>query len=133
MAAPALPARPTAARIPDRSAGRKAARDRARREAQAQLATEAMLMSRSGLRLSEWPQVTDAELGLLMQMLSAAGGVRARPDGTRAAFTGDDRWLVTLDPPADGAPSAVIKIAAGGRLVHPDVRLHITPAGKRLA
>jgi uncharacterized protein (TIGR02677 family) len=122
-----------AARIPDRSAGRRAARDRARREAEEQTATEALLMSRSGLRLSEWPQVSDPELGLLMQMLAAAGGVRPGPDGTRRAFTGDNRWQVTLDPPTAGTPSAVLRIAAGGRLVHPDVRLHIAPAGKRPA
>ncbi|WP_344620235.1 DUF2397 domain-containing protein [Dactylosporangium salmoneum] len=122
-----------AARIPDRSAGRRAARDRARREAEAQTATEAIVMSRSGLRLSEWPQISAAELGLLMQMLSTAGGVRPGMDGRRTAVTGDDRWQVTLDPPSPGALSAVLRITDGGRLVHPDVRLHLAPAGRRLA
>src|SRR3712207_8465783 len=52
-----------------------------------------------------------------------------RSDGVRTATTGDQRWLLRAEPPDVAAASAVIATPEG-RLVHPDIRLHISPAGR---
>ncbi len=101
------------------------------RTAAAQAAiTESAILARSGQRLSQWQDLTAAELQMLLVLLGTVAA--AQPDGTgrRSATTGDARWLLRADPPEDGAPAAVVH-TPDGRLVHPDIVLHITPAGSR--
>ncbi|SCL15104.1 TIGR02677 family protein [Micromonospora nigra] len=119
-----------AARIPDRTGAKRAARERAARAAAQAAITESAILARSGQRLSQWRDLTLDELQMLLVLLGAVAA--AQPDGTgrRSATTGDARWLLRADPPEDGAPAAVVH-TPDGRLVHPDIVLHITPAGSR--
>ncbi|MEU4161706.1 DUF2397 domain-containing protein [Actinoplanes sp. NPDC026670] len=121
----------SAARIPDRSQARAAARAAAAQEQAAQARTEQAVLARSGLRLSQWRDLSEPELGLLLELLAAIAA--ARPDGVSdcSATTGDGRWLLRAEPAPAGAPTAVVHTPMG-RLVHPDIRLHISAAGRSL-
>lgn len=119
----ALTGRP--ARIPDRSAGRAAARQAHAQARRAAAEMRAAMLSRSGTRLSEWAGVDAVQLETLLHMLSALVATRPGPDGSRTATTGDGLWLVRSDPAPAGQPSTVVHTPRG-RLVHPDVRLYIT-------
>ncbi|MEU4427289.1 DUF2397 domain-containing protein [Actinoplanes sp. NPDC024001] len=116
------------ARIADRRDARRAARELALRRRDEAAGTEARVLARSGLPLSQWPQVTTAELDLLLLLLGAVNTARPDPDGVRSAVSDDARWSLRADPAPDGAPSAVVH-TPDGRLVHPDIRLHIEPSG----
>ncbi|WBC08860.1 DUF2397 domain-containing protein [Micromonospora sp. WMMA1947] len=120
----------TAARIPDRTSAKRAARERAARAAARAAVTEAAILARSGQRLSQWQDLTAAELELLLVLLGTVAAARPDPAGRRSATTGDARWLLSVEPPLDGAPAAIVHTPEG-RLVHPDIVLHITPAGSR--
>ncbi|AGL17609.1 DUF2397 domain-containing protein [Actinoplanes sp. N902-109] len=119
----------SAARIPDRSEGRRAAKARAAELQSAAARTEAAVAARSGQRLSQWREVAGAELDLLLTMLTVLAGARSDATGTRHARTGDDRWVLRAEPAEPQAPAAVLH-TPDGRLVHPDIRLHITAAGR---
>lgn len=116
------------ARIADRRAGRAAARAAAAAAQHAAARTRAAVTARSGQRLSQWREVTAAELELLLTFLGALAAAPPDATGRRTATTGDGLWQLRADPPEPGAPAAVIPTDAG-RLVHPDVRLHVGPAG----
>ncbi|GIJ66697.1 hypothetical protein Voc01_016140 [Virgisporangium ochraceum] len=118
----------SAARIPDRAGAKRAARHRAAEVAARAAVTEAAVLARSGQPLSRWQDLTSDELQMLLVLLGAVAAARPDRAGRRSATTGDARWLVRSDPPADGAPAAVVR-TPDGRLVHPDVVLHVTPAG----
>lgn len=115
-------------RIPDRRLGRAAARAAAANSQQAAALTEAAVLSRSGKRLSQWEHLTEPELAMLLTLLAAVAGAPADAAGVRVTATGDGRWRLRAEPPAEGAPTAVVH-TPGGRLVHPDIALHITAAG----
>ncbi|MFI5930708.1 DUF2397 domain-containing protein [Actinoplanes sp. NPDC051494] len=115
----------TAARIQDRSEGRRAARSRALETQSAAARTEAAVVARSGQRLSQWHELTNPELDVLLVMLAVVAGTRDDAAGIRTARTGDDRWVLRAEPAPAGAPAAVVHTPQG-RLVHPDIRLHIT-------
>lgn len=119
----ALTGRP--ARIPDRSAGRAAARQAHAQARRAAAEMRAAMLSRSGTRLSEWAGVDAVQLETLLDMLSALAATRPAADGSRTATTGDGLWLVRSEPAPAGEPSTVVHTPQG-RLVHPNVRLHIT-------
>ncbi|MEU7999347.1 DUF2397 domain-containing protein [Micromonospora sp. NPDC049060] len=116
----------TASRIPDHRENRRAARDRNRREQHAQARTEEAILARSGLLLSEWGEVSDPELKMLLMLLATVASVSADAAGVREVTTGDGRWSVRAEPVC-GAASAVVP-ATAGRLVHPDLRLHVAAA-----
>ncbi|GAA2484721.1 DUF2397 domain-containing protein [Winogradskya humida] len=119
----------SAARIQDRSEGRRAAKARASEIQSAAARTEAAVVARSGQRLSQWRKLSGPELDLVLVMLAVVAGARAGKDGMRRARTGDDRWELRAEPAPEGAPAAVVH-TPDGRLVHPDIRLHITAAGR---
>ncbi len=121
--------RGTAARMPDRSHARRLARLHGQRAAADAAHTEAGILARSGLRLSQWTAISTAELHILVVLLGAVAAGHADADGVRTATTGDQRWLLRAEPPDVAAASAVIATPEG-RLVHPDIRLHISPAGR---
>ncbi len=112
------------ARIPDRSAGRAAARARAAAEREASARTRKAVLARSGLRLSEWTTLDTAETETLLMLLAAIATSPGRPEQVRKARTGDGRWQLRADPAPPGLPSAVVSTPTG-RLVHPDIRLTI--------
>lgn len=114
------------ARIADRRDARRAARDLAARLRGEAAGTEARVLARSGLPLSQWPEVTAAELDLLLLLLGAVDTARPGPAGVRTAVSDDARWSLRAEPAPPGAPSAVLH-TPDGRLVHPDIRLHIEP------
>ncbi len=118
----------TAARIADRSEGRRAAKERFARAQAAAARTEAGVLARSGQQLSHWQGLTAPELEMLLLMLGVIAGARPDADGIRTTTTGDDRWLLRAEPLAPDTPAAVVH-TPDGRLVHPDIRLHIAPAG----
>lgn len=113
-----------AARIPDRSAGRAAARETQARQRRAIAAVRGEILARSGRRLSEWTGLDAAQLDVLLLLLAALASTRPADDGTRIASTGDGLWIVRSEPAPIGAPSAVLSTAEG-RLAHPDVRLFV--------
>ena len=117
-----------AARLPDRSGAKRAARERATHIAAQAAITEAAVLARSGQRLSQWHSVTAQELQLLLVLLGAIAAAEPDPAGRRTATTGDGRWLVIADPLPQPAPAAVVH-TPDGRLVHPDIVLHLSPAG----
>ncbi|MFI1996331.1 DUF2397 domain-containing protein [Actinoplanes sp. NPDC020271] len=113
----------TASRIPDHRDNRRAARERNRQLQQSQAATEQAVLARSGLLLSQWTNVTDPELEMLLMVLATVANARPDPAGVREVVTDDGRWHLRAEPVLQ-TPSAVVK-TSGGRLVHPEVRLHI--------
>ncbi|UQU62533.1 DUF2397 domain-containing protein [Couchioplanes caeruleus] len=115
----------TASRIADNREHRKAARDHNRRLQQEAERTEQAILARSGLLLSQWTDLSDPELDMLLRLLSTVAASRPDQAGVREVVTGDGRWYVRAEPAESGVPSAVVSVN-GGRLVHPDVRLHIT-------
>jgi hypothetical protein len=115
--------------MPDRSHARRLARLHGQRAAADAAHTEAGILARSGLRLSQWTAISTAELHILVVLLGAVAAGHADADGVRTATTGDQRWLLRAEPPDVAAASAVIATPEG-RLVHPDIRLHISPAGR---
>lgn len=117
----------TAARIPDHRDNRKAARERNRQQQQETARTEAAVVARSGLLLSQWTEVTDPELDMLLMLLSTVSTARPDAAGVREVVTGDGRWRIRSEP-VPNAGSAVVRVSSG-RLVHPEVRLHISVAG----
>lgn len=112
------------ARIADRSAGRAAARAMAAAARLETARTRAAIMARSGKRLSEWDQVPGQQLDILLTFLTTLGSDVA---GERTATTGDGLWQLRAEPADPAARAAVVRTDAG-RLVHPDIRLHITSA-----
>lgn len=116
------------ARIADRSAGRAAARAVAAAGRLEAARTHAVIAARSGQRLSAWDQIPGAQLDILLMFLTTLGPDRT---GEITATTGDGLWQLRAEPAEAGAPAAVVRTEAG-RLVHADIRLHITstaPAG----
>ncbi|GAB1645389.1 DUF2397 domain-containing protein [Krasilnikovia sp. MM14-A1259] len=120
----------TAARISDRTGAKRAARDRAAQAAAQAAITEAAILARSGQRLSQWHDLNAAELQMLLVLLGAVAAAHPDRDGRRSATTGDARWRLRTEPPERGAPAAVVH-TPDGRLVHPDIVLHISPAASR--
>ncbi len=114
----------SAARIPDRTEARRAARQRAAETQTEAARTEAAVLARSGNRLSDWASPTGGETQMLLLLLGVVASARPGDDGVREAVTGDSRWHVRAEPAPAGAPAAVIH-TPDGRLVHPDIRLHI--------
>jgi uncharacterized protein (TIGR02677 family) len=112
------------ARIPDRSAGRAAARQAHAQARRAAAEMRAAMLLRSGTRLSEWSRVDAVQLETLLHMLSALEAIRPATDGTRTASTGDGLWVVRSEPALLDEPSTIIHTPQG-RLVHPNVLLHI--------
>jgi uncharacterized protein (TIGR02677 family) len=115
------------ARIADRAASRLAARVHTEHLRDAAARTEAAVLARSGLRLSQWHDLSGPELQMLMILLGVVASARADGDGVRRATSGDARWLLRAEPAPVGAPAAVVH-TPDGRLVHPDIRLHIEAA-----
>lgn len=120
----------TAARLTDRTGAKRAARERAARMAAQAALTETGILARSGQRLSQWRNVSVDELQMLLVLLGTIAAARPDQAGTRSATTGDARWRLHADPPPDGAPAAIVH-TPDGRLVHPDIALHIAPAASR--
>ncbi|WP_045744004.1 DUF2397 domain-containing protein [Actinoplanes rectilineatus] len=116
----------SAARITDRTGAKRAARERAARAAAQTATTEQAVLARSGQRLSQWRELTAAELQMLLVLLGTVASARPDRAGRRTATTGDARWRLRSEPPLDGAPAAVVH-TPDGRLVHPDIVLHISP------
>jgi hypothetical protein len=87
---------------------------------------ETRLLGRSGTRLSNWPELTDMELDLLLELFRAA---RRHPAGDRrSAVTGDGRWKVTLtEPPQPGQTTQLS--CPSGRLATVDWLFELEPAG----
>jgi uncharacterized protein (TIGR02677 family) len=126
-------------KAPDYSVGRAAAR-RARLAALADRAgAEAALRARSGTCLREWPQLSEPELDLLLELFGAArrgtgddggaGGTGAGGSagvGVRSAVTGDGRWRVTLRRPDAGPDTAALR-SPRGRLVTVNWRFELEP------
>ncbi|WP_406036503.1 DUF2397 domain-containing protein [Micromonospora sp. NBC_00898] len=119
-----------AARLPDRAGAKRAARERAASIAAKTAVTEAAVLARSGQRLSQWLNVTGDELQMLLVLLGTVASARPDAYGRRRAATGDARFLLHTEPAPDGAPAAVVH-TPDGRLVHPDIVLHIAVAGSR--
>lgn len=97
-------------RIANYSKGKAAAR-RARAQALAMRAeAEAGLRQRSGTSMESWGDVSDAELDLLLELVSAArrASAGAEADQPRSTVTGDGRWRVTLHPPARPTDTATL-------------------------
>jgi uncharacterized protein (TIGR02677 family) len=112
------------ARIPDRSAGKAAARAQAAANREAAARTRNAILARSGLRLSQWTALDAPQLETLLMMLAAIAA--AGPEGAvRQAQTGDQLWELRAEPPPTDSPSAVLH-TPHGRLVHPDLRLTMT-------
>ncbi len=114
----------TPARLADNTGNRKIARANAVAQQSLAAQTEAEVVARSGMRLSDWPPISEAETTLLLQFLTAILRGRSTASGTRTATTGDGRWSLRTEPVPGGA-DAVIHTPAG-RLVHPDLILHIS-------
>ncbi len=111
------------ARLADNTGNRRAARATAEARQSEAAQTEAAVLARSGLRLSDWPPISDAETTLLLHFLTTMlRGVREE-SGARTATTGDGRWSLRTEPVPGGA-DAVVHTPAG-RLVHPDLVLFI--------
>ncbi|UFN96263.1 DUF2397 domain-containing protein [Micromonospora aurantiaca] len=119
----------SAARIPDRSQARAAARAAAAQKQAARARTEEAVLARSGLRLSQWRDLTEPELEMLLELLATLAAARLDESQVSSAMTGDGRWMLRADPAPDDHPTAVVATPTG-RLVHPDIRLHITAAGR---
>lgn len=113
----------TPARVPDLSAARNDARRRAADLRRGQLEAEAGIRRRSGRPLSGWGPLNDAELDLLLGLLSVARHEAA--DGSRHGISDDGRWLVRVVP--NDHTSAVIG-TPDGSLVCADVVVEVVPA-----
>lgn len=112
----------------DFAAGREAARrGRLARQA-ARDSAEASLRLLSGVPLSQWPALGEAEFELLLDLLSTARrGVLDTGSGTAQGVTEDGRWTVRLTPPAD--PSATTRVCGPyGSLVTIDWSVEMTGA-----
>jgi len=88
-------------RTPDYSAGKAAARRSRAGALAARGEAEVSLRRRSGTRLAGWGQVSDAELGMLLEFVGAASRASAGAggDAARSAVTSDGRWRITLTRP----------------------------------
>jgi hypothetical protein len=84
---------------------------------------EAALRQRSGTRLSEWPELGEAEFDFLLELLGTAR--RAGPG--HDALTQDGRWRIRLAPPEDLGATATMRNPAG-RLVTVDWRFELEHA-----
>jgi uncharacterized protein (TIGR02677 family) len=98
----------------DYSAGRAAARRTRAATAAARAEAEASLRGRSGTQLAGWPELSEPELDLLVELL----GVARKSPGqlARVGITGDGRWRVMLTP-ADGGSGSAVLPSPRGRLV----------------
>jgi uncharacterized protein (TIGR02677 family) len=117
----------TASRIPDHRENRRMARDHNRRQQVALAMTEQAILARSGTPLSQWHDLSEAELEMLLMLLATLATGQPDAAGVREVTTGDGRWHIRAEPVGDTGRSAVVPVA-GGRLVHPDVRLYVTTA-----
>jgi uncharacterized protein (TIGR02677 family) len=109
-------------KVPDYSKGKAEAR-RARLAADAaRSAAEASLRQRSGTKLADWGEITDAELDLLLEFVSVA-----RRSRSETSVTGDGRWRVSLQRPAAGDDTTTLR-AESGRLVTLNWRFEMEPA-----
>ncbi|MGH3429224.1 MAG: DUF2397 domain-containing protein, partial [Mycobacteriales bacterium] len=114
------------ARLPDYATGRAAARRSRAAALAARAEAETSLLGRSGTRLSDWPELTDMELDLLLELFRAA---RRHPAGNlRYAVTGDGRWKVTLTEPQQSGGTTQL-ICPSGRLATVDWLFELEPAG----
>lgn len=103
----------SAGKIPDLSRARAEAR-RAAAQARRELAdAEAGVLRRSGLPLSGWGELTEAEGTLLWELLSTARAGARQTDGSRVGTSVDGRWQVRLVPPREGTTSALVQLPQG--------------------
>ncbi|GAA4874859.1 DUF2397 domain-containing protein [Saccharopolyspora cebuensis] len=109
-------------KIPDYSTGKNAAR-RARLAAQAaRSGAEAALRQRSGTHLSEWGEISDPELDLLLELV---GMVMRAP--SKSSVTGDGRWRITLRKPPSVRDTTTLR-AESGKLVTLNWHFRMEPA-----
>ncbi|RKT83603.1 TIGR02677 family protein [Saccharopolyspora antimicrobica] len=100
------------AKIPDYSTGKREAR-RARRAAEAaRNGAEAALRQRSGTRLAEWGDVSDAELDLLMELIGVVRRTRSE-----SSVTGDGRWRITLHRPEFAHDTTTLHAESGSMVL----------------
>lgn len=111
------------ARLPDTSAARAAARQRAAAERADLARAEAALATRTGTLLSAWAPLDATETDLFLRLVASARDDRA-PDGTMTGISADGRWRLTLRP-VDPPRFAVLRTPEG-RLVLADARAEIT-------
>jgi uncharacterized protein (TIGR02677 family) len=116
------------AHVPNHRAARHAAREAARQQRAASERAELAIASRSGTYLAEWPALSSGEEATIVWELVTAI-MRTAPDetGTRAALTGDDRWLVMAYPAPLSRPSALLQ-TPDGSLACENWRIEITRA-----
>jgi uncharacterized protein (TIGR02677 family) len=107
----------------DYTVGKEAARRQRMAHLAARADAEAALRQRSGTRLSEWPDLGEAEFDLLLELLGTAR--RAGPG--HDALTQDGRWRVRLGAPGDPGATATLRNPAG-RLVTVDWRFELEHA-----
>jgi uncharacterized protein (TIGR02677 family) len=99
-----------AAQVPDRRAARDAARRGAEAERAAVRHAEQAVLARSGQHLAQWlPISTAAEASLVWDMITVVLRQRPDVDGVRLAYTRDGRWrVVALSAPADQRTAVLV-------------------------
>lgn len=112
-----------AARMPDHTAARAAARRAASSERADLARAEAELAQRSGTQLSDWDPLDAVATELFLNLLAAARNQR-EADGSMTGMSPDGRWRLRLLPVTPRG-SAVLRTPTG-RLVLPDARVVIT-------
>lgn len=110
-------------RLPDTSAARAVARQRAAAERADVARAEAALAARSGTRLSDWAPLDATETDLFLRLVSAARDERAS-DGTMSGLSADGRWRLILRP--IDPPRFAVLSTPEGRLVLADAQAEIT-------
>lgn len=111
-------------KISDYSTGRAAARRHRESAIAERNSAEATLRQRSGTSLGSWGELTDSELGLLLELLGAAR--RIPGESQRSAVTADGRWLIRLTPP-DRYDDMATLTSPRGHLVTVNWRLDLEP------
>lgn len=111
------------ARLPDTSAARAVARQRAAAERADLARAEASLAARSGTPLSEWAPMDATESELFLRLVAAARDDRAK-DGAMTGVSADGRWRLTLRPVEP--PRYAVLRTPEGRLVLADAHAEIT-------
>lgn len=119
----ALTGRP--ANMPDRSEARRRGRASAAAAAEADARLRHDLLGLSGQALSDMPALPTGHGLALIDILAVLAGPLRRRTSPLAAETPDGVWLVR----AERLPGHAVLRVGDGRLVHPDLRLHLELAG----
>ena len=119
----ALTGRP--ANMPDRSEARRRGRASAAAEAEANARLRHDLLGLSGRALSDMPALPTGHGLALIDILAVLAGPMHRRASPLTAETPDGVWHVRAEP----LPGHAVLRVGDGRLVHPDLRLHLELAG----